>query len=258
MTILLIGGTGKTGVPLAHRLVDANYSVLVTSRSGKVPEAFEGLVGPPALSAIPVVKDFIELAITKGVTRFVVLSASATPRGGPGMGQIHQYLAERGGVEYAILRPTWFMENFTYIFYQSIRENDTIASTTKDGRIPFVSVYDIADAAFKALIDDVGRNTEYIILGPESHNYDEAATLLSEVLGRKITHQRLTHEEGKKVWLAFGMEEAHAELMLHMEHLVAVGKEEAHLQSNSPLNFVGNRRLKDYLENNREAWVVKQ
>lgn len=60
--------------------------------------------------------------------RFVLLSASPFERGGPSLGQVHDYLAELGekggkeeggkGIEWAVLRPTWFMGMFfLYIVY---------------------------------------------------------------------------------------------------------------------------------------------
>ena len=62
---------------------------------------------PPDGSVDPV-KTFVDLARSRGVNRFVLLSSSAIKVGGPAHGQIHQYLSDLG-VEYAVLRPTWFM-----------------------------------------------------------------------------------------------------------------------------------------------------
>jgi len=53
-------------------------------------------------------KAFTELALTKGVRRFVFLSGSIVNDDYPSLKQFHQYLANLG-VDYAILRPTWFM-----------------------------------------------------------------------------------------------------------------------------------------------------
>ncbi|KAG5646731.1 hypothetical protein DXG03_002413 [Asterophora parasitica] len=298
MTILLVGGTGKTGLPLARLLRDANHSLLIASRSpDKVPEPFKGvafdwfepstyenpfnvdsnitrvyIVGPPVLHMLPTVKEFVELAITKGVKRFVFLSASSTPRGSLSMGQVHEYLAERG-VEYAILRPSWFFgeqcqtfthcgklpkhtsENFTYIFYQSIRESNDIATTVGDGKVPFVSADDIAEVAFRALVDEQSHNTDHIIVGPELYTYDEVAVLLSEVLGRTIKHKRLTQDEGKALWESFGLDEEYALTMLDMERWILTGKEEALFHAEA--KDVGERRINEYFQANREAWIVE-
>jgi uncharacterized protein YbjT (DUF2867 family) len=132
MTILLTGGTGKTAIPLAKLLLQANQPVILANRSGKVPEPFRGtrfdwldastysipfevddkidrvyIIAPPILDMVPPMKAFIDVAITKGVVRFVLLSSSMLEAGGPAMGQVHQYLSALG-VQYCVLRPSWF------------------------------------------------------------------------------------------------------------------------------------------------------
>ena len=141
MTILITGGTGKTGLKLAHLLNKAGHTILLTSRKGQVPHPFKGVkfdwldpstftnpfnadraidrvyvVGPVGVfDTLPHVKPFIDLAVTKGVKRFVVLSASAIPKGGPVAGKVHEYL-EKIGVDYAVLRPTLFMGMHPTVF----------------------------------------------------------------------------------------------------------------------------------------------
>jgi len=136
MTILIIGATGKTGKPLAKLLHDANYPILLTSRSGVVDKPYRGvkfdwhdktthenpfnadqnidrvyLVGAQSMDMKSFMNPFIDLAVSKGVRRFVLMSATTTPKGSPAMGEVHQYLEQRG-VDYCVLRPTWFMGTF--------------------------------------------------------------------------------------------------------------------------------------------------
>jgi festuclavine dehydrogenase len=54
-----------------------------------------------------------------------------------------------------------------------------MATAAGDGRIPFVSVDDIAEVAFKALTDEKSPNTERIIVGPELYNYDEVGPIFN-------------------------------------------------------------------------------
>ena len=133
MTFLITGGTGKTGTALAGRFQRANIPVLLASRSGQAPEPFRAvtfnwtdptsfdnpfkavsdikgvyiLTPSAALGIVDHVKTFITLARSKGVKRFVLLSASMIEAGQSELGQIHQYLID-SGVEYLVLRPTWF------------------------------------------------------------------------------------------------------------------------------------------------------
>jgi festuclavine dehydrogenase len=76
---------------------------------GKIDAVY--LVFEALNDALQVVKPFIDLAKEKGVKRFVLLSASAIERGGPTLGQVHEYIANLG-VEYTVLRPSWFFGAF--------------------------------------------------------------------------------------------------------------------------------------------------
>ncbi|KAG6833044.1 hypothetical protein H0H87_012055 [Tephrocybe sp. NHM501043] len=134
MTILLTGGTGKTGLPTARRLHSTGHSVLLACRSGKAPEPFRSvifnwfdsttfenpfkadntidrvyLICPNTFQdTLELMKPFIELAISKGVKRFVLLSSTVMVRGSPHAGRVHEYIEDRG-VDWAVVRPTWFM-----------------------------------------------------------------------------------------------------------------------------------------------------
>jgi len=137
MAILLTGGTGKTSSRIAPLLVKQGFPVILASRSGTAPKGFSGcrfdwldektfgnpfesesnitalyMVAPVAFDLLAAMKPFTEYAINKGVKRFVLLTSSTTPSGGPAHGKVHEYLVERG-VDYAVLRPTWFMGKYT-------------------------------------------------------------------------------------------------------------------------------------------------
>ena len=65
------------------------------------PAALDGcdrayLVPPAGLDVAPSMVPFIELAHGNGVERLVLLSNSVFPMGGPGVGAVHQALAEGG------------------------------------------------------------------------------------------------------------------------------------------------------------------
>lgn len=270
MTILIIGGSGKTSKPLAKLLHDANYPLLLTSRSGVVDEPYRGvkfdwhdktthenpfntdqnidrvyMIGAEAMDMAAFMNPFIDYAVTKGVKRFVFMSATTTPKGSPAMGGVHQYLAECG-VDYCVLRPTWFTENFVApLRLYGIRDESMMATAAGDGRIPFVSVDDIAEVAFRALTDEKSPNTERIIVGPELYNYDEVAAMLTDVLGRKITHQKMTIEEARKFWQQFVSEEV-AEALLKMELLAADGEEQAFFDMKDKEVVIGKNHLSEY------------
>ena len=56
---------------------------------------------------------------------------------------------------------------------QPVAKKSTIYSATGDGKIPWISVEDIAAVAARALTDEEPHNREHLVLGPELLSYDE-------------------------------------------------------------------------------------
>ncbi|KAK0243276.1 hypothetical protein EDD85DRAFT_322719 [Armillaria nabsnona] len=252
MTVLITGGKGKTASRLARLLKDENKPFLVASRSGGDPtDEFPScrfdwldattyaipwskakeitsvyLVPPLVLDMVPPMKAFIDYCREKGVKRFVLLSATVVEPGGPAAGKVHEYLA-RIGVDYCVLRPTWFMENFSELHRKPIKPEDKIYSAAGDGKVPFVSAEDIAAVAFRALVDPQSHNTDHFIRGPELLSYDEVAEILTGILGRKITHVKLTQLEMVNLFTkATGMPKEYADMLALMDVQLAKGVEE--------------------------------
>jgi len=109
---LVTGATGTTGSRVAAGARSAGAEVRTASRHGSDvdfdwhdrgtwPAALEGcdrayLVPPAGLVVAPLMVPFIELARRNGVERLVLLGNSVFPMGGPGVGAVHQALAEGG------------------------------------------------------------------------------------------------------------------------------------------------------------------
>ncbi|GLB33135.1 putative ergot alkaloid biosynthetic protein [Lyophyllum shimeji] len=283
MTILITGGTGNTGLRLAQRLHDANYSVLLTTRSKPVPAPLKSVqfdwadtsthenpfnadpnidriyvVVPRVQDMLGTVKPFIELALAKGVKRIVLITSTqtGTSNGSPGMSAVQKYVTELG-VDYCVLRPTWFIENFGNWahFANGIRDENVIMSATGDGRVALVAVDDIVDVAFSALVDEKSHNTHHILVGPELLSYAEAAAVFSQVLGQEITHKQLTDQEFIDMHTANGAYKGVAEFFLSLEKLVASGNEGAFFHAEGKV--VGKRRLVDYVTENKDLWIPK-
>lgn len=68
------------------------------------------------------------------------------------------------------------------MYGNSIRERNEFSTGTGDGKIPFISAEDIADAALEALITDKIAYEDLVIVGPELFTYDEVACHLGTLL----------------------------------------------------------------------------
>ncbi|MDR3513322.1 MAG: hypothetical protein P4L73_16920 [Caulobacteraceae bacterium] len=206
--VLVTGASGKTGRSLASLLTERGLAWRAASRSGEPPfdwsrpdtwdAALEGvasiyLVASPAMDdAHSRMVAFLQSAMRKGARRFVLLSMASLPAGGPGPGQVHQWLKDNSG-DWAVLCPTAFMQNFSEgPFLSSIRAEDTIYSNTGTGRVPFISTLDIARAAFAALTASSALNSDFTLTGDESISYDRVAELIGQACGRPISHTHIS------------------------------------------------------------------
>ena len=79
------------------------------------------------------------------------------------------------------------------------------------------------------------------------------AALLSDILGRKIMHRKLTSEEFQKALLNFGMEEKYAGMLLYIHEQIASGNEAA--VTKMPNAYVGKYSLPEYFKAHKDTWI---
>jgi len=170
--------------------------------------------------------EFLQHAKQQGVARFVLQSASLLPAGGPAMGQVHLWLREHASA-WAVLRPTWFMQNFSEGQHlASIRNESRIYSAAEDGRVPFVSADDVATVARLALTRDEPFNADFILTGSQTLSYDEVAARISTVVGHKVSHHRLTPDLLAARYRSLGLGPAYAQTLAAMDTAIARGAED--------------------------------
>lgn len=207
-TILILGGTGKTGKRVAQRLIDQGYSIRIGSRSiepffdwndkSSWEPVLEGvtrvyLTYYPDLAvpeALEVIRPFSELAAKKGINRIVLLS---------GRGEEEAERCEKAvqncGTDWVILRSSWFAQNFSEYFLLDYVRSGTISLPAGDVKEPFIDVEDIADVAVMSLTHKKHIGKIYELSGPRALSFSEVAEELSRVSGRDIRYKNISIEQ---------------------------------------------------------------
>ena len=206
-TTLVIGGTGKTGKRVADRLIRTGCDVRVGSRSS-LPAfdwnneaswnaALDGVSNiyitySPDL-AMPGAKDAICALVLRaklhGVKRLVLLSG----RGEEEAQECEKIVAE-SGLEWTIVRASWFNQNFSEGAFIDMVLGGAITLPAGNTPEPFVDVDDIADVAVAALSED-GHNQEiYEVTGPRLMALADIASDLSMATGRSINFVDVPHD----------------------------------------------------------------
>ncbi len=264
--IVITGGTGKTGSRLARRLgeqarVVSRHSPLRFDWQDRSTFAavLEGatavyLVSPAGVSdLLPVMQPFLEQALASAVRRFVLLSSSAIEEGGPFMGAIHGWLRQNAP-EWVVLRPSWFMQNFSEGPPQKSIEQGVLYSATGEGRVAFIDAEDIAAVAAVALTAADFPSGEHLLTGPEALSYGQVAQILSEQIGREIRHENLSLPELARLHEKSGIPAEYAAALAALDEPIAAGAEDRvsaeveRIAGRPPTRFV------DFARRSAEAW----
>ena len=274
-TILVTGGTGTTGRRLSDQLAARGLRHRSATRHPKSEHdvhfdwadettwaaALEGvkgiyLVAPSGVAdPLPAMIPFMELAISNGVKRFVLLSASSLEPGGPMMGMVHSWMRDHAP-EWVVLRPPWFMQNFSEgQLLAPIRDEGAIYTATGNGRIAFIDAEDIAAVAVEALTRPECASGDMILTGPAALSYDDLATTLSSVLDRPVRHHHLSVAELAERHVSHsGLPETYAQTLAAMDANIAAGSEDRITDAVTRMTGRPAQRLADFVVANADVW----
>lgn len=272
--VLITGGTGNTGRALLELLRD-RAEIKVASRNPEAgndqhvffdwydPESHDvALAGvdrlylvPPigAIDPMPAVGPFLEKARTAGVRRVVMLGSSMKLPDAPGMDEL--YRAVRRMPEFAVLRPSWFMQNFANQHAASINERGEIAAASGPGRIGWIDAGDIAAVAAAVLLDPDPVHAEHTLTGPQTLNYAEAVAVITEVTGRPIRFVDVSVEELADRLTRLGVPAGFAASLAAMDGDIRAGLEDRTTPAVEDLTGRPPRPFQDFARAHRDVWV---
>jgi uncharacterized protein YbjT (DUF2867 family) len=197
--ILVIGGTGKTGRRVAERLQARGVETRVASRSttpvfdwhqpGTWNAALAGVTAAyityaPDLAipgATDAIRQFVTRAKAHGVRRLVLLSGR-----GEEEAQACERIVQQAGVEWTIVRASWFMQNFSEGEFLGMVLDGAITLPARDVPEPFIDVNDIADVAVAALTEDGHAGEIYEVTGPRLLTFPDLAREIAECVDREV------------------------------------------------------------------------
>jgi uncharacterized protein YbjT (DUF2867 family) len=232
-SILVTGATGTVGQHVVAALSDRDVTIKIGVRdpetvsneivdAGEViefdftkPETWgraltdvDGifLVRPPVVDKSKI-GSFVEAADRVGVARIAYLSTLGAEKN---VLIPHHWIENRitaTNMEYTLLRASFFMQNLLEVHRRDIVEHDEIFMPAGDGKTSFVDAWDIGEAAAIVLTESGHANRAYDLTGPEALDYEEVATIFSDVLDRSISYPnpsllafgRRMHRRGKSL-----------------------------------------------------------
>jgi uncharacterized protein YbjT (DUF2867 family) len=239
---LVLGATGKTGSRVARRLVARGLPVRTAARSGADarfdwddPETYAPalrgadriyLLGPVMRAHFAgQVAVFLDQAEAAGVRHVTYLSAYGVDAAPPetAMRRVELGLLGRPGLTHAILRPAWFMQNFSETFLKPF--GGAIVVPAGDGAEAFVDARDIAAVASATLADPHAHaGAQYALTGPDALTIAAAAKIISDVSGQAVGYTDLDRDEWVAGAVAGGVPAEYGAVLSVLTETIASGR----------------------------------
>ncbi len=156
------------------------------------------VLGPPLVPNLDeLTLPFLDFLKERGITRVVYLSALAADKLGPELPfhTMAEEKLERDGFDYTTLRPSFFAQNFRNYEWENITQRGITFTPSGDGKVAFIDAEDIGRVAATALAEDGHSRKVYELTGPQSLSLNDAAGLLTEVIGKQVVYPNPSPEE---------------------------------------------------------------
>jgi uncharacterized protein YbjT (DUF2867 family) len=234
---LVLGGTGKTGRRVVHRLTGRGARVRIGSRSGGVPFDWEDrTTWGPALDGVraayvsyypdlaapgapEAVGAFAERAVAAGARRLVLLSGR-----GEESAEVAEQALAASGADWTVLRASWFAQNFSENYLlDPVLAGEVVLPAGEVGE-PFVDADDIAAVAAAVLTEDGHTGCTYELTGPRLLTFAEAVAAIADATGRDIRYAAVPADDYAAALTADGVPDDVTDLLTYLFTTVLDGR----------------------------------
>lgn len=248
-TILVTGATGNIGRHLVPLLAKEGAHVIAGSRAGEsrdgVParrvdfedpaglrRAFEGvdrlfLVFPLAPNKLALARNAIEAARAAGVRHIVRSSGAGADLQSPTtIGRLQggiDHVVMESGVDWTIVRPSFFMQNWITFHGGMIRRGEVFLSHG-DGKAGYVDARDIAAVSARALLQPTRHaGAIHTLTGPAALSVQEVLDEIARGSGRVATYRRIAESDAIAAMQDSGMDAWTIGILSELDRAIAAG-----------------------------------
>jgi len=252
------GTRNVEAIPSAEHLeaVKLDYTVAGTFNKALLGVSGVLLVAPPMDPEAPAkLIPFIEKAKETEVKHIVFISALGVDQNEQAPLRVIERALMDSGIAYTILRPNFFMENFSLGFIAPmIKHQGGIFLAADDGKTSFISTKDIAAVAVKSFADAL-YGKEFNLTGPEAFDHTQMAKIIGDKIGKAITYHALIEEAMLQGARDQGMPEGSVQYMAVLYSVVRAGYMAAVTDDVKKVTGRKPIGIKDFVSNNAKCWI---
>ena len=267
---LVLAGTGKTGSRLAAKLAKLGLNVRTAARNGADVhfDWDDATTHRPALQEVdrlylvaPVMRmdfadqvaTFLDLAEAAGVRHVTAYGIDQAPPQ-VALRAVELDLIGRGVITHSILRPAWFMQNFSETFLKPV--DGVITVPTADGSEAFIDAEDIAAVAAETLASpDAHAGAAYALTGSEAITVSEAAKVIADVTGKPVKHNDIDRDVWIQGSVAAGVPAEYGEMLRMLTETIASGMGARPNDNVQKITGVAPIKFADFARRSAQAWT---
>ena len=283
--IIVLGATGTIGTAVLKQLQNKKVQVFASVRSEKdfdkvsefgatpimvnftnqesLNEALQGkdrvfLVTPLMQNPAAVTQMVINAAKLNGVKHLVRSTASgADTHGAIQMARWageSEDLVKASGLNYTIVRPNTFLQNFITFHSHTIKEHNGFYMPTGTAPLSMVDINDLGEAVALVLTSDEHFGKTYELSGLTYTN-ESLGESLSQVLGRKISYIDIPEAQALESMAASHMPDWMVSAMMELFYITKQGWTAAYSQDFNNLTGKEYTHADTFFENNKQAFI---
>ena len=274
--ILVIGASGTIGSGIVKTLRAQGFKVVEATKdtvdkhsSNKVQmdlitgsgvkEGFTNidrayLLAPPGHDQYSILAPLIKQAKSSNLKKVVLSTAYGANADESSSFRRAEVELEKSGLNYNIIRPNWFLQNFNSFWIQGILERNMISIPAGEAKVSFIDARDISDVAAKLLTSDEHNNKDFDLTSPASITHTEAAKAISNVINREIVYVDSSMNDLRSMLESAEMNSKYIEFFMTIMTFL---KEGYNSEVNSNVEFILGRSatsLDKYVKDYRHFW----
>lgn len=159
-------------------------------------------------------------------------------------------------IPYSFIRPGFFMQNLSGVHALEIKDQNQIFVPAGKSKTSFIDAKDIGLAVATVLHSpEKYKNTAHTITGPESLDYYQVATILSDVLRRKITYVKPSYLKYRHEYInRRGLDKDYVNVTVMLYFMTRMGTAEKVTDEFEKLTGKKQRTFKEFALENIKVW----
>lgn len=281
MKLFIYGGSGTVGQVLIQNLLKAGHEVFAGSRNPENQTAQEALtwikvdsatddglsilqqvervflMAPPGYSdQYGVLNPWIIESKRAGIKKIVLMTAMGVENAPPEapFRKLELALID-SSVPYTILRPNWFMQNFTTFWIPGILKDRKIYYPGGDVKASFVDAHDIADVASVVLTSGESASRELAVTGPAALSHQTIAEIISAATQVEITYDDIDPDQFESGLVAAGLPADYAAFLVQIAGALKAGHAAPVTSTVREITGTEARNFEDFAKSNQSKWL---